>query len=142
MTQLSNSGGKRMFKVGKRASVDDGQKFKFRVLCPSGDQPGYRSTDFGHFKGESNQDIGCYRVGKTFAMARYPEHTKTNLGVAPNKTRAQLYGEMKFSRSTVEYFVSYYDYYQPEAYVPRSDTYIEKDASVNEQIDRMHGDAC
>ena len=62
------------------------------------------------------------------------------LVLAPNKTlAAQLYGEMKefFPNNAVEYFVSYYDYYQPEAYVPRTDTYIEKDASVNEQIDRM-----
>jgi excinuclease ABC subunit B len=76
-------------------------------------------------------------------------HVIKNMGhpalvLAPNKTlAAQLYGEMKefFPKNSVEYFVSYYDYYQPEAYVPRTDTYIEKDASVNEQIDRMRHSA-
>ena len=70
--------------------------------------------------------------------------SRPTLILAPNKTlAAQLYGEMKelFPENAVEYFVSYYDYYQPEAYVPRSDTYIEKDASINEQIDRMRHSA-
>ncbi|MGV4858623.1 excinuclease ABC subunit UvrB, partial [Acetobacter senegalensis] len=74
-------------------------------------------------------------------MAKMIEATqKPTLILAPNKTlAAQLYGEMKqfFPHNAVEYFVSYYDYYQPEAYVPRSDTYIEKDSQINEQIDRM-----
>jgi excinuclease ABC subunit B len=85
--------------------------------------------------------LGVTGSGKTFSMAKVIEATqKPTLILAPNKTlAAQLYGEMKqfFPNNAVEYFVSYYDYYQPEAYVPRSDTYIEKDSQINEQIDRM-----
>ncbi|WP_428977280.1 excinuclease ABC subunit UvrB [Salaquimonas pukyongi] len=85
--------------------------------------------------------LGVTGSGKTFTMAKVIEETqRPALILAPNKTlAAQLYGEMKqfFPGNAVEYFVSYYDYYQPEAYVPRSDTYIEKESSVNEQIDRM-----
>ncbi|MEE8140390.1 MAG: excinuclease ABC subunit UvrB, partial [Alphaproteobacteria bacterium] len=88
--------------------------------------------------------LGVTGSGKTFTMARViAELKRPALILAPNKTlAAQLYGEMKgfFPTNAVEYFVSYYDYYQPEAYVPRSDTYIEKDASINQEIDRMrHG---
>ena len=83
--------------------------------------------------------------GKTFTMAQIiAEQGKPALIMAPNKTlAAQLYGEMKsfFPHNAVEYFVSYYDYYQPEAYVPRTDTYIEKEATINEQIDRMRHSA-
>src|SRR5207344_484903 len=79
--------------------------------------------------------------GKTFTMAKVIEETqRPALILAPNKTlAAQLYGEFRsfFPDNAVEYFVSYYDYYQPEAYIPRTDTYIEKDSSINEQIDRM-----
>src|SRR6202012_1129921 len=79
--------------------------------------------------------------GKTFTMAQVIEQTpRPALVMAPNKTlAAQLYAEFKgfFPENAVEYFVSYYDYYQPEAYIPRSDTYIEKDSSINEEIDRM-----
>ncbi len=95
---------------------------------------------------ETNKDqtqvlLGVTGSGKTFTMAKVIEETqRPALILAPNKTlAAQLYGEFKqfFPNNAVEYFVSYYDYYQPEAYVPRSDTYIEKESSVNEQIDRM-----
>jgi excinuclease ABC subunit B len=92
--------------------------------------------------GERDQVLlGVTGSGKTFTMAKVIEAVqKPALVLAPNKTlAAQLYGEMKafFPDNAVEYFVSYYDYYQPEAYVPRTDTYIEKDAQINEQIDRM-----
>ena len=89
--------------------------------------------------------LGVTGSGKTFTMAKVIEETnRPALILAPNKTlAAQLYGEMKtfFPENAVEYFVSYYDYYTPEAYVPRSDTYIEKEASINEQIDRMRHSA-
>ncbi len=89
--------------------------------------------------------LGVTGSGKTFTMAKVIEETnRPALILAPNKTlAAQLYGEMKsfFPNNAVEYFVSYYDYYQPEAYVPRSDTFIEKESSVNEQIDRMRHSA-
>ncbi len=91
--------------------------------------------------------LGVTGSGKTFTMAKVIEATqRPALILAPNKTlAAQLYGEFKsfFPDNAVEYFVSYYDYYQPEAYVPRTDTYIEKESSINEQIDRMRhvGDA-
>ena len=85
--------------------------------------------------------LGVTGSGKTFTMAKVIEETqRPALILAPNKTlAAQLYGEFKsfFPGNAVEYFVSYYDYYQPEAYIPRTDTYIEKDSSINEQIDRM-----
>jgi excinuclease ABC subunit B len=89
--------------------------------------------------------LGVTGSGKTFTMAKVIEATqRPALILAPNKTlAAQLYGEFKsfFPDNAVEYFVSYYDYYQPEAYVPRTDTYIEKDSSINEQIDRMRHSA-
>ena len=85
--------------------------------------------------------LGVTGSGKTFTMAHVIEKLqRPTLVMAHNKTlAAQLYGEMKlfFPDNAVEYFVSYYDYYQPEAYVARSDTYIEKESSINEQIDRM-----
>ena len=97
-------------------------------------------------KNEFNQVLlGVTGSGKTFTMAKVIEATnRPALILAPNKTlAAQLYGEMKtfFPDNAVEYFVSYYDYFTPEAYVPRSDTYIEKEASINEQIDRMRHSA-
>src|SRR5690242_1657903 len=110
---------------------------------PSGDQPGaIRELVAGVVQGERDQVLlGVTGSGKTFTMAKVIEAVqKPTLILAPNKTlAAQLYGEMKsfFPDNAVEYFVSYYDYYQPEAYVPRTDTYIEKDAQINEQIDRM-----
>jgi len=112
-------------------------------LEPKGDQP---SAIAELVKGidahETDQVLlGVTGSGKTFTMAKVIEATqRPALVLAPNKTlAAQLYGEFKgfFPNSAVEYFVSYYDYYQPEAYVPRTDTYIEKESSINEQIDRM-----
>ena len=85
--------------------------------------------------------LGVTGSGKTFTIANVIEQVqRPTIIIAPNKTlAAQLYGEMKefFPHNAVEYFVSYYDYYQPEAYVPSSDTYIEKDASINEHIEQM-----
>ncbi len=110
---------------------------------PAGDQPtAIRELVAGVEAGERDQVLlGVTGSGKTFTMAKVIEAVqKPTLILAPNKTlAAQLYGEMKqfFPENAVEYFVSYYDYYQPEAYVPRSDTYIEKDSAINEQIDRM-----
>ncbi|WP_428537843.1 excinuclease ABC subunit UvrB [Rhodopila sp.] len=110
---------------------------------PAGDQPNAISELVrGVEAGERDQVLlGVTGSGKTFTMAKVIEAVqKPTLVLAPNKTlAAQLYGEMKsfFPENAVEYFVSYYDYYQPEAYVPRTDTYIEKDAQINEQIDRM-----
>ncbi|HXX51676.1 MAG TPA: excinuclease ABC subunit UvrB [Xanthobacteraceae bacterium] len=110
---------------------------------PKGDQPqaidelveGVRRHD------RTQVLLGVTGSGKTFTMAKVIERTqRPALILAPNKTlAAQLYGEFKsfFPDNAVEYFVSYYDYYQPEAYIPRTDTYIEKDSSINEQIDRM-----
>jgi len=112
-------------------------------LTPKGDQPhAIRELVAGVGSGERDQVLlGVTGSGKTFTMAKVIEATqRPALILAPNKTlAAQLYGEMKsfFPNNAVEYFVSYYDYYQPEAYVPRTDTYIEKESSINEQIDRM-----
>jgi excinuclease ABC subunit B len=114
---------------------------------PAGDQPyAIHSLMEGLEKGEKDQVLlGVTGSGKTFTMAQViAKHGKPALIMAPNKTlAAQLYGEMKtfFPHNAVEYFVSYYDYYQPEAYVPRTDTYIEKEATINEQIDRMRHSA-
>ena len=97
-------------------------------------------------EGERDQVLlGATGTGKTFTMAKVIEETqRPAIILAPNKTlAAQLYGEFKgfFPDNAVEYFVSYYDYYQPEAYVPRSDTFIEKESQINEQIDRMRHSA-
>ena len=110
---------------------------------PAGDQPAaIAALTEGLKNGEADQVLlGVTGSGKTFTMAHViQELQRPALIMAPNKTlAAQLYGEMKafFPDNAVEYFVSYYDYYQPEAYVPRSDTFIEKESSINEQIDRM-----
>ncbi len=110
---------------------------------PRGDQPqAIAELVEGVAAGQRHQTLlGVTGSGKTYTMACMIERTqKPTLIMAPNKTlAAQLYGEFKqfFPENAVEYFVSYYDYYQPEAYVPSSDTYIEKDSSINEQIDRM-----
>ena len=113
---------------------------------PSGDQPqAIKELCDGLASGEQNQVLlGVTGSGKTFTMAKIIEQSKRPaLIMAPNKIlAAQLYSEMKefFPNNRVEYFVSYYDYYQPEAYIPKTDTYIEKDSAINEQIDRMrHG---
>ncbi|SEH95425.1 Excinuclease ABC subunit B [Rhizobium tibeticum] len=114
---------------------------------PAGDQPtAIRDLVEGLENGDRSQVLlGVTGSGKTFTMAKVIEQTqRPALILAPNKTlAAQLYSEFKnfFPDNAVEYFVSYYDYYQPEAYVPRSDTYIEKESSINEQIDRMRHSA-
>src|SRR6185503_9637079 len=114
---------------------------------PAGDQPeAIRQLIEGVQSGERDQVLlGVTGSGKTFTMANViASQGRPALVLAPNKTlAAQLYGEMKgfFPDNAVEYFVSYYDYYQPEAYVPRTDTYIEKESSINEQIDRMRHSA-
>jgi excinuclease ABC subunit B len=119
---------------------------RFKVVSefePKGDQPEAIDEIVAAVKGRERDQVllGVTGSGKTFTMAKVIEATqRPALILAPNKTlAAQLYGEFKsfFPDNAVEYFVSYYDYYQPEAYVPRTDTYIEKESSINEQIDRM-----
>ncbi len=116
-------------------------------FTPAGDQPeAIRELCDGIVRGEKNQVLlGVTGSGKTYTMAKIIEQSeRPALIMAPNKIlAAQLYSEMKefFPHNHVEYFVSYYDYYQPEAYVPKTDTYIEKDSAVNEQIDRMRNAA-
>jgi excinuclease ABC subunit B len=112
-------------------------------LSPKGDQPQAIAELVAQANAQERDQVllGVTGSGKTFTMAKVIEATqRPALVLAPNKTlAAQLYGEFKsfFPDNAVEYFVSYYDYYQPEAYIPRTDTYIEKDSSINEQIDRM-----
>ena len=120
------------------------RKFQLKsAFSPKGDQPkAIKKLLDGINSGAKYQTlIGVTGSGKTFTLANVIEKSqKPSLIMAPNKTlAAQLYSEMKefFPKNAVEYFVSYYDYYQPEAYVPASDTYIEKDASINEQIEQM-----
>jgi excinuclease ABC subunit B len=114
---------------------------------PAGDQPKAIKRLLSGIRNKKNDQVllGVTGSGKTFSMAKIIEASnRPALILAPNKTlAAQLYGEMKtfFPNNAVEYFVSYYDYYTPEAYVPRSDTYIGKEASINEQIDRMRHSA-
>ncbi len=114
---------------------------------PAGDQPqAIKELCDGINRGVRNQVLlGVTGSGKTYTMAKVIEQTgRPALIMAPNKIlAAQLYSEMKefFPHDKVEYFVSYYDYYQPEAYVPKTDTYIEKDSAINEQIDRMRNSA-
>ena len=125
-------------------------KNKFKIESPfepSGDQPGaIKELCEGIERGDRSQVLlGVTGSGKTFTMAKIIEQTqRPAMIMAPNKIlAAQLYSEMKefFPNNHVEYFVSYYDYYQPEAYVPKTDTYIEKDSALNEQIDRMRNAA-
>ncbi len=123
---------------------DRSQKFRVETeYTPAGDQPeAIRALCEGITDGLSDLTLlGATGTGKTFTMAQViQELQRPALILAPNKTlAAQLYGEFKtfFPDNAVEYFVSYYDYYQPEAYVARTDTFIEKDSSINEQIDRM-----
>ena len=114
---------------------------------PKGDQPEAIEELVASLGQEERTQVllGVTGSGKTYTMAQVIERTqRPALILAPNKTlAAQLYGEFKsfFPDNAVEYFVSYYDYYQPEAYVPRTDTYIEKESSINEQIDRMRHSA-
>ncbi len=123
---------------------DRSQPFRVETeFKPSGDQPAaIKALCEGIRDGLTDLTLlGATGTGKTFTMAQViQELQRPALILAPNKTlAAQLYGEFKtfFPDNAVEYFVSYYDYYQPEAYVPRTDTFIEKDSSINEQIDRM-----
>ncbi len=133
-----------IFMPAKRPALAASRKFRLvSPYQPAGDQPqAIALLTAGLNDGERDQVLlGVTGSGKTFTIAKVIENVqRPTLVLAPNKTlAAQLYGEMKafFPDNAVEYFVSYYDYYQPEAYVPRTDTYIEKDSSINEQIDRM-----
>ena len=133
---------------GSREKLEGGKKFALNTdFIPAGDQPSaIKELANGIQANEQDQVLlGATGTGKTFTMAHIIESTqKPAIILAPNKTlAAQLYGEFKgfFPDNAVEYFVSYYDYYQPEAYVPRSDTYIEKESQINEQIDRMRHSA-
>ena len=131
-----------------RPKLEGGRRFAMKTdFTAAGDQPtAIAELTEGVNAGERDQVLlGATGTGKTFTMARVIEETqRPAIILAPNKTlAAQLYGEFKgfFPENSVEYFVSYYDYYQPEAYVARSDTYIEKEAQINEQIDRMRHSA-
>ncbi len=134
--------------VRARLKLEGGKAFVMHTdFAPAGDQPtAIKELAGGVLDGERDQVLlGATGTGKTFTMAKVIEETqRPAIILAPNKTlAAQLYGEFKgfFPENSVEYFVSYYDYYQPEAYVPRSDTYIEKESQINEQIDRMRHSA-
>ncbi|ETA49752.1 excinuclease ABC subunit UvrB [Ponticoccus alexandrii] len=134
--------------VRTREKLEGGKRFRMQTeFSPAGDQPtAIAELSQGVKDGERDQVLlGATGTGKTFTMAKVIEETqRPAIILAPNKTlAAQLYGEFKgfFPDNAVEYFVSYYDYYQPEAYVPRSDTYIEKESQINEQIDRMRHSA-
>jgi len=134
--------------VRARPKLEGGKRFVMQTdFAPAGDQPtAIAELSEGVLSGERDQVLlGATGTGKTYTMAKIIEETqRPAIILAPNKTlAAQLYGEFKgfFPDNAVEYFVSYYDYYQPEAYVPRSDTFIEKEAQINEQIDRMRHSA-
>ncbi len=136
--------GAKLFAPPKRAALPPLNRLHIvSDYAPNGDQPqAIAELSAGVARGERDQVLlGVTGSGKTFTMAHVIQNSqRPTLILAPNKTlAAQLYGEMKsfFPDNAVEYFVSYYDYYQPEAYVPRTDTYIEKDSQINEQIDRM-----
>ncbi|GAA6208215.1 excinuclease ABC subunit UvrB [Cognatishimia sp. WU-CL00825] len=127
-----------------REKLEGGKRFVLHTdFDPAGDQPtAIAELSAGVENGERDQVLlGATGTGKTFTMAKLIEKTqRPAIILAPNKTlAAQLYGEFKgfFPENSVEYFVSFYDYYQPEAYVARSDTFIEKESQINEQIDRM-----
>jgi excinuclease ABC subunit B len=133
----------------QRPEKSDGGR-PFRIVSdyqPAGDQPTAIADLVESIAADDRTQVllGVTGSGKTFTMAKVIEATqRPALILAPNKIlAAQLYGEFRsfFPDNAVEYFVSYYDYYQPEAYVPRSDTYIEKESSVNEAIDRMRHSA-
>ena len=136
------------FAIEKRRPIRGKKSFELiSDFKPSGDQPDSIAKLTQGLKKEERDQVllGVTGSGKTFTIAHTIQNLqKPTLVLAPNKTlAAQLYSEMKgfFPKNAVEYFVSYYDYYQPEAYVARTDTYIEKDASINEQIDRMRHSA-
>ncbi|KEJ89134.1 excinuclease ABC subunit UvrB [Sulfitobacter donghicola] len=134
--------------VRNRPKLEGGKKFVLQTeFEPAGDQPqAIKELSEGIRSGERDQVLlGATGTGKTFTMAKMIEETqRPSIILAPNKTlAAQLYGEFKgfFPDNAVEYFVSFYDYYQPEAYVARSDTFIEKESQINDQIDRMRHSA-
>ena len=134
--------------VRERPKLEGGKRIVMHTeFKPAGDQPtAIAELTQGVNEGERNQVLlGATGTGKTYTMAKVIEETqRPAIILAPNKTlAAQLYGEFKgfFPENSVEYFVSFYDYYQPEAYVPRSDTYIEKESQINDQIDRMRHSA-
>ncbi len=134
--------------VLSKPKLEGGRRFVLQTpFEAAGDQPtAIAELSKGILSGEHNQVLlGATGTGKTFTMAKVIEQTqRPAIILAPNKTlAAQLYGEFKgfFPDNAVEYFVSYYDYYQPEAYVARTDTYIEKESQINEQIDRMRHSA-
>jgi len=139
-----------MIKVNAVSDIIHNLTQPFKIVSeykPSGDQPKAIKALVQNIKNGENEQVllGVTGSGKTFTMAKVIESLqRPSLIMAPNKTlAAQLYGEMKslFPDNAVEYFVSYYDYYTPEAYVPRSDTFIEKESSINEQIDRLRHSA-
>jgi excinuclease ABC subunit B len=143
-SQLDLKQSERMY----RPKLEGGHAFVMDTeFSPAGDQPAaIAELKAGILSGEQDQVLlGATGTGKTFTMAKLIEETqRPAIILAHNKTlAAQLYGEFKgfFPDNAVEYFVSYYDYYQPEAYVPRSDTFIEKESQINEQIDRMRHSA-
>src|SRR5210317_992016 len=134
--------------VRSRPKLEGGKQFVMATdFDPAGDQPkAIKEIAENILSGDRDQVLfGATGTGKTFTMAKVIEETqRPAIILAPNKTlAAQLYGEFKgfFPDNAVEYFVSYYDYYQPEAYVPRTDTFIEKESQINEQIDRMRHSA-
>ena len=123
-------------------------KFKLQTdFEPTGDQPEAiaKLVDGLNKNFEQQTLLGVTGSGKTFTMAKIIEATqRPTLIISHNKTlAAQLYGEFRkfFPNNAVDYFVSYYDYYQPEAYIPQTDTYIEKEATINEEIDRLRHSA-
>ena len=148
LAEPDTSGAFTPHKPQRPVKAESGQRFRIQSeYQPAGDQPtAIAELIEGISSGEATQVLlGVTGSGKTFTMAQVIEATqRPALILAPNKVlAAQLYGEFKsfFPDNAVEFFVSYYDYYQPEAYVPRSDTYIEKESSVNEAIDRMRHSA-
>ncbi len=147
-TTLTDQTGWAPHRPARPQKSEGGKRFELvSPFKPAGDQPqAIAELVEGIQRREQDQVLlGVTGSGKTFTMASIIAETqRPALILAPNKTlAAQLYGEFKnfFPNNSVEYFVSYYDYYQPEAYVPRTDTYIEKDSSINEQIDRMRHSA-
>lgn len=148
LDEIETSGDYVPHRPARPEKVEGGKRFELvSDYEPAGDQPtAIRELVSTALDGERDQVLlGVTGSGKTFTMAKViDELQRPALILAPNKIlAAQLYGEFKsfFPNNAVEYFVSYYDYYQPEAYVPRSDTYIEKESSVNEAIDRMRHSA-